>query len=219
MKIAKDSVIKISKIPKIVIFMMFTGLVGCDQNNEASKAKSENEQVVEYIKMLNTVQDAVMVKNLTTNIKNGQGDFSFIRLSKYNDHVICEKVSGNLTYHLRQSNNDSLIQVDKYEPKSINCGVPAPAVTPNEQNTQVRIYGFVCNKDGELWERRREKIDVTQAVFIDGKLVHCTPDKNDSAIFDSGSYLMGREGYFVIDGVKYPRSEIFDRWDKTQLNL
>lgn len=96
--------------------------------------------------------------------------------------------------------------------------IPAPAVTSNEQNTQVRIYGFVCNKDGELWERRREKIDVTQAVFIDGKLVHCTPDKNDSAIFDSGSYLMGREGYFVIDGVKYPRSEIFDRWDKSQLN-
>ncbi|EBG0675817.1 hypothetical protein PP677_003832 [Salmonella enterica] len=97
--------------------------------------------------------------------------------------------------------------------------ITSPAVTSNEQNTQVRIYGFVCNKDSELWERRREKIYVTQAVFIDGKLVHCTPDKNDSAIFDSGSYLMGREGYFVIDGVEYPRSEIFDRWDKSQLNL
>lgn len=104
--------------------MMFTGLVGCDQNNEAlegSRVKSENEQVVEYIKMLNTVQDAVMVKNLTTNINNGQGDFSFVRLSKYNDHVICEKISGNLLYHLRQSHNNRLIQVDKYEPKSINC--------------------------------------------------------------------------------------------------
>ncbi|HFQ7099474.1 TPA: hypothetical protein ACTYUV_005019 [Citrobacter freundii] len=119
-----------SKTPKIIIFMMLTGLFGCDQKNEVLKAKSENVQ-----------------------------------------------------------------------------------------NTQVRIYGFVCNKDGELWERHREKIDVTQAVFIDGKLVHCTPDKNDSAIFDSGSYLMGREGYFVIDGVEYPRSEIFERWDKSQLNL
>lgn len=124
MKIAKNSVITISKNLKIIIFMMFTGLVGCDQNNEAlegSRVKSENEQVVEYIKMLNTVQDAVMVKNLTTNINNGQGDFSFVRLSKYNDHVICEKVSGNLSYHLRQSHNNRLIQVDKYEPKSINC--------------------------------------------------------------------------------------------------
>ena len=129
MKIAKDSTITMSKSLKIIFLIMLTGLAGCDQNNEDSRAKSENVQ-----------------------------------------------------------------------------------------NTQVRIYGFVCNKDGELWERHREKIDVTQAVFIDGKLVHCTPDKSDSAI-DNGSYLMGREGYVIIDGVKYPRSEIFDRWDKYQLNL
>lgn len=80
----------------------------------------------------------------------------------------------------------------------------------------VRVYGFVCNKEGVLWERRREKIDVTEAVWIDGKLVHCIPDKSDT-IIDGGSYLMGDEGSFIIDDVKYPRSEIVNKWYKSQM--
>lgn len=85
-----------------------------------------------------------------------------------------------------------------------------------EAEQAVRVYGFVCNKEGELWERRREKIDVTEAVWIDGKLVHCIPDKGDIGI-DGGSYLMGGEGSFIIDDVKYPRSEIIHRWDESQM--
>ncbi|EJF5320691.1 hypothetical protein M8K93_004081 [Escherichia coli] len=80
----------------------------------------------------------------------------------------------------------------------------------------VRVYGLVCNKQGVLWERRREKIDVTEAVWIDGELVHCIPEKSDILI-DGGSYLMGDEGSFIIDNVKYPRSEIVNKWYKSQM--
>lgn len=88
--------------------------------------------------------------------------------------------------------------------------------TDNKSAVPVRVYGFVCNKDGVLWERRREKIDVTEAVWIDGKLVLCRPNKNDT-IIDNGSYLMGDKGSFIIDGIKYPRSEIVTQWYKRQL--
>ncbi|MEY8178998.1 hypothetical protein [Enterobacter hormaechei] len=79
-----------------------------------------------------------------------------------------------------------------------------------------RFYGFVCNKEGELWEIRREKIDVTEAVFVNGKLVHCVPDKNDFAI-DEHSYFMSDEGSYILDGKKYPRVEIAKQWFKSQV--
>ncbi|HBU6801940.1 TPA: hypothetical protein MC641_003666 [Enterobacter hormaechei] len=79
-----------------------------------------------------------------------------------------------------------------------------------------RFYGFVCNKEGELWEIRREKIDVTEAVFVNGKLVHCVPDKNDFA-FDDQSYFMSDEGSYILDGKKYPRVEIAKQWFKSQV--
>ncbi|MBJ6592986.1 hypothetical protein JGT96_20395 [Enterobacter hormaechei] len=79
-----------------------------------------------------------------------------------------------------------------------------------------RFYGFVCNKEGELWEIRREKIDVTEAVFVNGKLVHCVPEKNDFAI-DDKSYFMSDEGSYILDGKKYPRVEIAKQWFKSQV--
>lgn len=79
-----------------------------------------------------------------------------------------------------------------------------------------RFYGFVCNKEGELWEIRREKIDVTEAVRVNGKLVHCVPDKNDFAIGDQ-SHFMSDEGSYIVDGENYPRVEIAKQWFKSQV--
>ncbi|WP_152495194.1 hypothetical protein [Dickeya sp. NCPPB 3274] len=54
---------------------------------DSYRGKSENEQVVEYLKSVNTIKDAVVMGNLTTNIENGKVDFNFIRISSFKTNV------------------------------------------------------------------------------------------------------------------------------------
>ncbi|TNV09124.1 hypothetical protein FH968_23455 [Buttiauxella sp. B2] len=119
MNILKFSVLIISLSSAIGAFNVAADTLPA--TNDTNKGKSANEQVVEYLKLANTVQDTVIIKSLTTNTYEGKADFSFIRLSKYNGYVICEQVSGNLSYHFRQSGNERIIQVDKFKSESISC--------------------------------------------------------------------------------------------------
>jgi len=110
---------------------------------------------------------------------------------------------------------DSLAKVWPYNSGSEQLIPEVPAVIADETQPEstVRIYGFICNKDGTLLNQRREGMDLVESVIFKGHLVNCTPTKSDYAI-DNGKYLMKEEGTYTVDGIEYPRSEVATEWSK-----
>ncbi|WP_097764850.1 hypothetical protein [Escherichia coli] len=76
----------------------------------------------------------------------------------------------------------------------------------------VRIYGFICDTHrGQLFDKRREKIDVIEAVTFNNQFVNCKAESADFKIADA-TYLMSDEGVFLVDGQKIPREKVKKAW-------
>ncbi|HFD6165556.1 TPA: hypothetical protein ACF5HI_004089 [Salmonella enterica] len=84
----------------------------------------------------------------------------------------------------------------------------------------VRTYGFICNtSNNTLFEMRREKIDVIEYVSINGNIVNCTANQNDIKLDNKGDrYLMNDNGFYIINGNKIPRKDVYKEWDNKSIN-